>query len=247
MTTAEQIIKGALRRLVAYQSGEQIAAPDANDALETLNDMLDSWSTGHDYVYASIETVVLFTPGQYIYTIGPGGDFAVDTNTGAPIPRPLRITNAFTRISQLDYTIDVTMDQNQYTQFLLKNQPAPWPLVAWYNPTMPLGTIYFYPNPSSAGELHLFTDQILTQFTLTDPVILPQGYVRALKWNLAKELSAEYGYPITPAIEKHAKESLDMIKSLNQVPAPVSNFDAALLSMDQRGDYSWILHGGFAY
>lgn len=247
MTTATQIIKGALRRIVSYQPGESIAAPDANDALETLNDLLDSWSTDHAYVYASIETVVNLVGGQYVYTIGPGGDFNFDVNTGVAIPRPLRITNAFTRISELDYTIDVTTDQNQYTGFLLKNQPSPWPLVLWYNPTMPLGTLYFYPNPSSAAELHLYTDQILTDFPdLTTDILMPQGYTRALKWALAREICSEYGFPLTPAIEKLANESIMMIKSLNQVPATVSSYDSALQNLGARGDYSWILSGGFA-
>lgn len=248
MTTAQTIIKGALRRINSYQTGEQIAAPDANDALESLNDLIDSWSTDHAYVYASVETILNFTANQYIYTIGPGGNWAVDAITGQAVPRPLRITNGFTRISGLDYTIDVMMDQNQYTQFLLKSQPAPWPLVAWYNPTMPTGTIYFYPNPSSSAELHLFTDQILSEFaTLDTDVVMPQGYARALKWCLAQELCAEYGFPLTPTIEKLAKESLDMVKSLNQVPAAVSNLDYALLDMGRRANADWILHGGFAY
>jgi hypothetical protein len=243
--TALDIIKGALRRINSYQSGEQLAAPDSNDALEVLNDMIDSWSTDHAYVYASVETVVNFTANQYQYSIGPGGDFAVDANTGAPIPRPLRITNGFTRISTIDFPIDVTMDQNQYTQIGLKQVPSPWPIVAWYNPTIPTGTIYFYPNPASSAELHLFTDTILSEFALLQTVVnLPQGYARALKWNLARELCAEYGYPLSPAIRELAKESLDMVKSLNQVPAPVSNLDSALTTMGQKANASWILTGG---
>src|ERR1039457_2142271 len=115
LSTASNIIKGALRRINSYMSGEALAPPDANDALEVLNDLLDSWSTDEAYVYATVETVVNFTALKYQYSIGPGGDFSVDT-TGAPIARPLRITNGFTRISTIDFPIDVTMDQNQYTQ-----------------------------------------------------------------------------------------------------------------------------------
>src|SRR5450631_3925759 len=100
--TANDIIKGALRRLNSYMSGEALAAPDANDALEVLNDLLDSWSTDEAYVFASVETIVNFTGLQYQYSIGPGGDFSTDV-FGAPIPRPLRVTNGFTRISTIDF------------------------------------------------------------------------------------------------------------------------------------------------
>ena len=248
-TTAGDIIKGALRRIQSYMSGESIAAPDANDALVTLNDLLDSLSTDEASVYASVETIVNFTAGKYVYTIGTGGDFSVDAATGQPITRPVRVTNGYTRISNIDFPIDVTMDQNRYTEIGLKSVPSPWPIVAWYNSTWPLGTLSFYPNPASAGELHLFTDQILSNLpALTTVVSLPQGYNRALKWLLARELCIEYGFTtggsIPPAIEKLARESMDVLKSINQVPAQVSSYDSALLALRNRGNAAWHLTGG---
>ena len=243
--TAQDLIKGALRRINSYQTGEQIAAPDLNDALDTLNDLLDSWSTEHAFVYASPENIFYFTANQYQYSIGPGGDFQVDALTGAGINRPLRITSAYTRFSGLDFWIDTELTEDRYTQILLKNQPAPWPLVCWYNPTYPLGLLNFYPAPSDNGELHLFTDQIFTNFaSLTQAVNLPQGYARAIKWALAKELCAEYGFPMTDAIKENAADAITKIKSLNQTPVPVSRLDD-VLSRGNRSDASWILTGGF--
>lgn len=244
-TTAGTIIKAALRRINSYQAGEQLAAPDANDCLEALNDLLDSWSTDEAYVYASPENIFNFTSLKYQYSIGPGGDFQVDAVTGAGVDRPLRITSAYTRISELDFTIDTEWDERTYNSFLLKNQPAPWPLGCWYNPTYPLGLLNFYPAPSGGGELHLFTDQIFTQFlSLTQVVNLPRGYNRALKWSLAAELCAEYGFPLSEEIKKNSGESVAMVKSLNRVPARVSQLDERL-PQGNRADASWILNGGF--
>lgn len=244
-TTATTIIKAALRRINSYQSGEQIAAPDLNDCLEALNDLLDSWSTDQAYVYASPESIFEFISLKYQYTIGPGGDFQVDAVTGAGVDRPLRITSAYTRFSGLDFIIDTEWDQDLYNSFLLKNQPAPWPLGCWYNPTFPLGTLNFYPAPSGGGELHLFTDQIFTQFlTPTQVVNLPRGYNRALKWALAKELCAEYGFPMSKEIEMNGSEAIATVKSLNRTPTPVSSLDP-VLSRGSNADASWILTGGF--
>lgn len=235
---AQDIVTGALRRISSYMPGETLSAIDGNDALATLNDMLDSWSTQSAFVYGSLESILTFVPLQYQYTIGIGANFNV--------PRPLRVTNAFTRISGIDYPMDVMLDQNRYTEIGLKNVPSPWPVVCWYNPTFPFGNLYFYPNPSSAGELHLFTDTILSQFSsLSTTVLLPQGYARALKWGLAREICTEYGFPLIPAIEKLAKESLDMVKSLNIMPTPVSGYDNILLDNSNRANASWILNGGF--
>ena len=243
--TAETLIKAALRRLSAYMSGEQLAATDANDCLECLNDLLDSWSTDQAYIYASPENVFNFTAGKRVYTIGQGGDFQVDAVTGAGVDRPLRITSAFTRISQLDFTIELTTEEI-YNQILYKQQPGPWPVILWYNPTYPLGTLNFFPEPSGGGELHIFSDLILLQFaSLTQRVSLPQGYARAIKWALAKEICAEYGFPISQAIAENAREAVSMIKSLNQQPVPVSKLDE-VLSRGNQADASWILTGGFA-
>lgn len=165
-----------------------------------------------------------------------------------PIPRPLRITNAFTRIttsaSSLDYPLEI-VNQDRYSNIGLKGLPGPWPLQLYYNAGFPLGTIYFYPNPSSAGVLHLWTDLILSDFAqLTQAINLPQGYSRALKKNLALELAPEYGRPASPLLVKQAKESKEAIKDLNSDPVVHAFFDSDLVRSN-RTDAGWILSGGF--
>lgn len=313
MTTANDLILGALKRINSYAPGETLANDDAIDALDTLNEWLDSQSTDESSVYASNENILTFTPGQYQYTVGnysggafpgtvtngspnitgatipadliaradltgsgiPAGTTILSTNPGAgtavmsanatlspglqqisytipgdfKMPRPLRVTKSFTRInapgtSGLDYPIDI-VDQGQYIAIGYKAISAPWPIAAWYNPTFPLGNIYFYQNPSGAGSLHLFTDNILTRFdTLTQTVSLPQGYVRWIKWALAKELAPEYGKGWTQTMEANWKAAQTAVKSLNIMPQPVSNYDAILLG-GPRTDAGWILSGGF--
>ncbi len=310
--TANDLILGALRFINSYAPGESLDAADAEDALSTLNDLLDSWSTDEASIYASNENILTFVANQYRYTIGnyDAGTFAGQvtntsptitsaivpsdmvvggdlTGTGIPdgttvlsfdagagtvtmsanatatptmqqisytipgdfkIPRPLRVTNSFTRIntsgSALDYPIQI-ISQERYIEIGFKAISAPWPIVAWYNPTYPLGTIYFYQNPSGGGELHLFTDLILANLPdLTTQVVLPQGYARMIKRQLGRELAPEFGAIWTPQMEKLAKEAYDYVKSLNQVPTPVAKYDSELIQ-HQRTDAGWILYGGF--
>lgn len=312
MTTANDIIIGALRFINQYAPGESLAAADAEDALQSLNDLLESLSTQESCVYASDANVFTYTPGQYQYTIGnydagtfagtvtsgsatitgatvpsdmveggdlsgsgiPDGTTIVSFNSGAgtvtmselgtsspgaqqieyTIPgdfkmqRPLRITNAFTRIytqgSGLDYPITI-VDQKRYVDIGFKAIQAPWPIVLWYNPTYPLGTLSFYQNPSDSAEVHLYTDLILTNFSsLTQEVVMPQGYSRYLKRKLARDLAPEYGSIWTAQQEKLTKEAEDYVKSLNAVPTPVSNYDPELMQ-SARTDAGWILYGGF--
>lgn len=311
-TTANDIITGALRFINQYAPGESLSSADAEDALQTLNDLLESLSTDQASVYASNENVFQYTPGQYQYTIGnySGGTFAGIVTSGSPtisgatipsdmiangdlsgagipdgttilsfdaglgtvtmsangsasvpinqigytipgdfkVARPLRITNAFTRIytqgSGLDYPIEI-VDQSRYVDIGFKAIQAPWPIVLWYNPTFPLGTLFFYQNPSDSAELHLYTDTILRNFdSLTQEVSMPQGYNRFLKRKLARELAPEYGSIWTPQQEKLTKEAEDYVKSLNAVPTPVANYDPELIQ-HPRTDAGWILNGGF--
>lgn len=311
-TTANDLITGALRFINQYAPGESLSASDASDALQTLNELLESLSTDEASVYASDENTFTYTAGQYRYTIGnyDAGQFAgtvtsaSTTITGATVPadmieggdlsgagipddttivsfnagantvemsqpgtsspgpqqisytipgdfkmqRPLRITNAFTRIytqgSGLDYPIEI-VDQKRYVDIGFKAIQAPWPIVLWYNPTYPLGTIFVYQNPSGSAELHLYTDLILTNFAnLTDSVVMPQGYTRFLKRALGRELAPEYGAVWTQQHERLYKESYDYVKSLNAVPTPVANYDPELMQ-HPRTDAGWILYGGF--
>lgn len=313
---ALDLIKGALRRINSYQSGEQIAPADAQDCLDTLNDLFDSLSTDKSAVPGSNEYILQWVPGQAQYKIGNptciqlGGTPFIGTVTGGsasitgispmpsnllvgatltdtanvipsgtlvtavgansitmsaaasanppsgsdsiiytvpgdfPIPRPLRITNAFTRFNALDFTMDVCETQNQFTSILYKAQPGPWPTVAWYNNVMPYGLLNVYQTPGNAAALHLFTDTILQNLTLYQTFFMPQGYARACKWLLAKEICAEFGYPMSEAIKTHAKDSLDLIKALNAKPAEKARYDR-MLTRGNRPDGGYIFHGGY--
>jgi hypothetical protein len=312
--TANDLILGAMKFANIYAPGESLDDADAQDALTTMNDLLDSWSTTQAAVFKTNENIFTFTAGKYEYSIGnyDAGEFAGTTTlgldvisnvdvpsdmvvggdlSGVGIPegativafnsftntvtmsqnatvgfgpqqiaytipgdfkmeRPLRLKQkgSFTRIttqaSGLDYPI-TSIDEAQYNQIGYKGIAGPWPIVMWYNATYPLGTLKFYQNPSQAGELHLFTENILQIFAdLTEEVMMPQGYSRAIKRNLARELAPEYGAIWTPMMEKLAKESFDAIKALNMTPVPVADYDVQLLRPNAT-DAGWILHGGF--
>lgn len=313
-TTANDIINGALRNINVLEAGETANAQDSADALQVLNDLIESWSLDHLFIYASVENVLTYTSGQYQYSVGNnvGGTFTGTLVAGDPtvsgvtvpaglvvggtitdvqgsipagttitsigastltmsanavtiqaaaetmtytvpgdfdIARPLRITNAFSRFfgtnnAGLDYGIEI-ITRDKYAALGYKGIAGPWPTKLYYDPTFPLGTLYFYPNPASALQLHLWTDTILADFaTLTQSINLPQGYARALKKNLALELCPEYGKSAGAQLTKQAQESLKQIQALNAVPVPEAFYDRALVQSG-RTDAGWIMSGGF--
>lgn len=326
-TTALDLVKGALRKINSYQSGEPLQAPDEQDCIDTLNDLLDSLSTDKQFVFGSQENILSWTAQQRLYKIGnpinsllglppfagtltAGSNVitgvtnlppqlvagqtaayqvgsgsiltdvqglisanttvtAIGTNTvtmsanalgnsagvdsitftvpgDLPIPRPLRITHGFTRFNALDFTLDVYETETQYTQFLYKAQPGPWPTVAWYNNTFPYGLLNVYQTPGNSAECHLFTDTILQNLTPTQILVMPQGYSRSIKLLLAREIWIEYISPVTvpTMLEKLANEAASYIKALNAKPAAVSQYDRELVR-GNRPDGGWITHGGY--
>lgn len=326
--TALDFIKTALRRCVAYQSGETIAPYDQNDCLEVFNDLLDSMSTDKQMVFGSNQNIFNWNVNQTVYKIGnplctdlgespftgtvtsgsptitgvtsipsdlaagtsyntngagstilslqslfpantyvtafsvagqtvtvnanaTGNSQGQDTLTYSipgdfPIPRPLRITNGFTRINQLDFTLEVYESQDRFLEILYKAQPGPWPTVAWYNNVFPYGILNVYQAPGQASQVYLYTDTILANLTIDQVIVMPQGYARALKWLLTREIWCEYNgaSSIPPMVDKMSSEALSFLKALNAQPAVVSKYDRELVR-GNRPDGGWITHGGF--
>jgi len=171
--------------------------------------------------------------------------------------RPLAIQSSFVRINTnsngtpivnggLDYPVAVLNLEN-YEMIGLKTLSGPWPKAMYYQPSDPLGNIFVWPNPSQ-GEMHIFADTLFTRYgTVYDQIVLPQGYVLALRWCLAERLAPMYGKndPTAMAmISKFAAQAKATLKRTNMRPIQASTFSDALLVGRQK-DAGWILTGGF--
>jgi len=168
------------------------------------------------------------------------------TSITASYQRPLRINSAFVRVATLDYPVSViTVDQ--YEMIGLKVLNGPWPRAVYYQPSELLGNLFYWPNPSS-GEMHLFCDTVLANFSsISDAVNLPQGYNMALRWNLAELLMPEYGKSDpgqAQMIMKNAAQARGAVKRTNTNPQSPVRFDNVLTTRS-RNDAAWYLSGGF--
>jgi hypothetical protein len=84
-TTALDLITTALQRINSYQPGDYLNPQDANDALATLNDLLDSYSTDEQYIFGTNEWILQWTAQKRIYTVGNPTNAVLSgaNNTGA--------------------------------------------------------------------------------------------------------------------------------------------------------------------
>lgn len=70
MTTANDIILGALLNLNVYAPTDVLQPTDSQTCLYALNDLLESLSNDHNFVFYSVENYTAWIPGQWQYTIG---------------------------------------------------------------------------------------------------------------------------------------------------------------------------------
>ena len=179
------------------------------------------------------------------------------TTISAFYERPLSINSAFVRVNTnsngqpilnggLDYPVAILNLEN-YELIGLKTLNGPWPRALYYQPSESLGTITVFPNPSQ-GEMHIFADTLFQRFTsINDEIVIPQGYIMALRWCLAERLMPMYGKASPTQIQMingfagHAKAT---IKRTNMRPMQVARFEDSLI-VGKRADAGFILTGGF--
>lgn len=122
MTTALDIVTRSLRSIGAYAAGEQIAAEDANDAFDLLNDLLDTWSNTTMMIPYITEIIFTLTNGKYQYTIGKngtiGGSFTGSIAPGTNGIGVLTVTTIPSGDIALGQFIGGAADGTQITQFI---------------------------------------------------------------------------------------------------------------------------------
>src|SRR3990167_5156917 len=146
MATGQTIVDRALRLVGAIASGEDPTVDESADALVALNHLLQSWQAEKLGFYTYTDTANTASAADYSYTVGPSGNFALT-------PRPGKIENAYARVSDIDYIIEIVSEQ-RWNAIPNKTDTGEIPQFAYYEPTLPTGTLLVYPVPSASVSIH---------------------------------------------------------------------------------------------
>jgi hypothetical protein len=213
-------------------AGERPEAQEADDALQTLNQLLDSWSNDRLLIYVIERLDVPLVAGQALYTWGlPGGQIAA--------PRPLQVEGVILRVvsQDLEWPLDA-MAQADYEAIGLKALSSLYPQGWYYQPTFPLGTLTVWPVPEETNALGVLPWVPLTRCASLDTVLqFPQGYERLLRAGLAVDLSPEYSREVSPTIAAMLAEAKSGVKRTNTV-VPRLGMDPAYTGRAQA-DWWW--------
>lgn len=216
MATARQIIGRALRLIQVMAAGETPRAAEASDALETLDDMLASWSASNLIVPCMVKGTLTTTPGA----------------ARAVLPsRPMRIVGAWVNDGVIDQPMAV-IGQADYLGIADKAFRG-LPTSIFYDELYPTASVYFYPVPDLAYAVTLQRWDPLAQISdLDSDIELPGEYREALAANLAVRLAPEYGTAASSEVTAMAATSLDLLRGLHA--QPVATLSAGIQGTSQR-------------
>jgi hypothetical protein len=228
MATAGDLINGALRLLGVLAEGESPSAETSADALNAMNQMIDSWNTERLSVYNTQDQIFNWPADEITRTLGPTGDFVGN--------RPVLLEDAtYFRDPSTNVSFGIKfINQQQYDGIAVKTVTSTYPQVIWVNMTMPNITMTIYPKPTRLLEWHFVSVQELTQpATLATDIVLPPGYLRAFRYNLACELAPEFGVEPSRQVQRIAMVSKRNIKRINN-PDDIMSLPYSLVATRQR-------------
>lgn len=226
MTTALDLISDPLADIGAIDPLESLTAAEASHGLRMLNEMLESWENESLLIYQILQENFTLVSGTQSYTIGSGATF----NTA----RPLKIESAFVRSNSIDYPVRV-LSREEYDAIAAKTVQF-MPEGLYYEPSVANGRIYLYGVPDAAYVLYINSYKQLQSFSaLTDVVVLPPGYVRAIKKNVSLDLAPAYNKTPSALLVSIARESKAAIKRLNSRTPTLSVAHTAFQSEGASG------------
>lgn len=227
-TTAGDQINGALRLIGQLAEAETPSAATAEDALATLNQMIDSWNTERLSVFSTQDQIFSWLPGFMTRTLGPTGDFVGN--------RPILVDDStYFRdpASGISFGIKL-INQQQYDGIAVKTVTSTYPQVMWVNMSYPNISMTVYPVPTKVLEWHIVSVQELTTpALLSTPLAFPPGYLRAFKYNLACELAPEFGVEPSPTVQRIAMTSKRNLKRINN-PDDIMSIPYSIVATRQR-------------
>jgi len=228
MATAGDQINGALRLLGVLAEGETPSAETSQDALNALNQMIDSWNTERLAVFSTQDQVETWPSGAISRTFGPTGDIVGE--------RPILIDDStYFRdpATGISYGLKL-INQQQYNGIAVKTVTSTYPQVLWVNMTYPDIEMYVYPVPTKELEFHIVSVQPLSQpANLATDLAFPPGYLRAFRYNLACEMAPEFGVEPSLQVSRVAMASKRNLKRINN-PDDVMALPYSIVGTRQR-------------
>jgi hypothetical protein len=213
MTTALDVLKRSMRLLGVFSTGEEPSAQETADGLTALNALIGTLSNT-SLVYAKTLDSISVAAGTASITVGPSG--------GTITPRPVRVLeDSYFVIGAESYPLQL-LTLKQYNSIGDKTSEGA-PDGIHVQPDMPNITITFYPVPSEAITLKLWSDKLIASTLSAATVLsLPPGYEDAFAYLLAESIAPEYQVEPSQAVMRGVMRSRRLLARTNLQISPLS-------------------------
>lgn len=240
ISTAGAIVESALKKIGALAAGETMSAEDGQDGLDAFNSLIDQDAAQRLYIYTVTRTTWTIVSGTSTYTVGTGGT--------VNIARPVYVEDVRVQDTAPSPDLElplVSLTDDMFQGIPQKEQISTLPTSYYYNPTYPLGTLRFWPVPTSStlqGVIYAAT--AVTEFpALTTAISLPPGYRQMYIDRLAADLAPDFGRAdLLPYLKSEADESLSIVKAANHRLTDLRFDSGALVNTGE--DYGWSIRTG---
>ncbi len=232
-------IAGITDRPMRIPSADQVTEGTA-----ICNRMIGSWNCTELDIFTSSIAQYSLGAGKKIYTIG-GPGLGADFNVAAP----MRIEQAHILLpGSPTYRAELRiLTDAEWGDIRLQDIPGAIPSRLYPDYNFPLMSLYFYGQPPAGYSVEFYTWQRVGLFAATtDVVTLPDGYERAIVYNLALELAAQFTTQAMLAPDAHriAAAALATIESRNAPVPRLKNDAAGLGRIGRGGNWNWWRSGG---
>lgn len=195
--TRDQVIQFALRKIGVLELGVTANATEVTNAAQALDMMIKSWVTKGIKLWTLQQVIVPLTASTSSYVIGPTG--------ASPTPaviadKPMKLMQAWLRNTVATPDSDIPLQilsQEEYNTFGSKYSTGT-PNAVHLQVGRDTSTVYTYLTPDTTAvtnyDLYLQTQRLIQDAgTSAQNLDFPAEWLYALGWNLAAELSTDYG------------------------------------------------------
>jgi hypothetical protein len=215
MATYRDLIAGALRLIGVIGDSETPSPYQADNALFTLTEMLDSWNADGLMIFTATFSELSLSTQSASWTIGPGAQIDV------PV-RPAELDGAWIRQNaSTSSPIDIPMSvltASEWGDIRSKSVSSNIPRFVFITGDWPVATLQLWPVPqvNDTKLILLFNTPLDNALTLDTTENLPPAYRQAIRFNLATLLAPEYGMEASPTVQMQAYKSKNVLTQNNQ-------------------------------